>query len=88
MNNLTERLSKVGHGFLWCVQVVGPDDVLAMPSYAVAVQFADDMNAVTIDHMEQCDIATIYMASIWPNSPDSHAADLAKRQAMPGVDHG
>jgi len=77
-DGLITRLSEAGKGFLWAVHVIGPDDVYAMPSYAVAVDFCDQFNSATIAAGEATGVAAIAVPAAWLGGADDHTADLAR----------
>lgn len=58
---------------LWCVNIIGPDDVIAAPNFKVANLWAWRFN-----EREKEDPAVYAALAIWPHSPESHAEFLAK----------
>lgn len=71
---------------LWCVHVLGPDDVLACKDREAAVRNAMHLNLSTYPlHIEHANDRHMPVAwavpAIWPHSPESHAEDLAERDA-------
>jgi cytochrome c556 len=77
--NLTDRLSAASAGFLWCVHVVGPDDVYPVRSYAEAVAQAAKMNAATIEATEETGVAVVAVPALWPHDSESHRAERMAR---------
>lgn len=68
---------------LWCVHILGPDDVIAYPDR----QSAEREAAVINDAMAKLIVSRPAddnwpmlkaIAAIWPHSPESHAQDLAR----------
>ena len=71
---------------LWCVHLVGPDDVWAMPSKAAAEAEAARTNeAIAIEDAKHVgDPHWPHARAIvipWPYSADRHAEELAKARA-------
>lgn len=65
--------------YLWCMHVIGPDDVYAMASKEDAEKACADLNAF-LDTLEITP-ATPYVraeVALWPHSAASHAEDLAR----------
>lgn len=68
---------------LWCVHVIGPDDVLAMTNYEAALFHADDLNAAMYARRggkprHEYDPVIIAHPMEWPWSAERHAADMAR----------
>lgn len=69
---------------LWCVNIQGPDDVIACRDRADAFRYALWMN---LSFLRMYDDPSPYHPTIqaviieWPHSPESHAEDLARRDA-------
>lgn len=63
---------------LWCVHVLGMDDVHAEPSHAAAVASAARLNRATRANMPEGDNSVLLFgyAAPWPHSPESHAEAL------------
>lgn len=63
---------------LWCVHVLGMDDVHAEPSHAAAVASAARLNRATRANMPEGDntILLFGYAAPWPHSSESHAEGL------------
>ncbi|EHK56853.1 hypothetical protein [Allomesorhizobium alhagi] len=68
---------------LWCVNIIGPDDVVAVASYLEAIWQASAFNSWWVQYRtikplhEQLD-ARMWAAPIeWPHSAESHAESLA-----------
>jgi hypothetical protein len=83
---------------LWCVHVIGPDDLYAEPSHAAAVASAERLNRDLWWRPNAPDDVTCFaFADTWPWSEQSHAEALARqaeeeaaRKAalpVPPVDH-
>jgi hypothetical protein len=82
--DLTERLSAASAGFLWCVHVVGPDEVHPVRSYAEAVTQAAKVNASTIETSEETGVAVVAVPAVWPHDSVSHRAEIAKATEAEG----
>lgn len=62
---------------LWCVHVLGPDDVMAAPSHDAAVVHARELNKAVFSRVEpHDDVLCFAYAAPWPYSADSHAESL------------
>jgi hypothetical protein len=68
---------------LWCVHVLGADDVYAEPNHAAAVAAAEKLNRHASRAMEKTgnDVLCFAYAAPWPHSPEDHAQDM-KDQAQ------
>jgi len=71
-----ERIEQNANLTLWCVHVLGPDDVLAAPSHNAAVTHAHELNKATFGRVEQNDVLCFAYAAPWPHSPASHAESV------------
>ncbi|MBL4839367.1 MAG: hypothetical protein JKY47_00885 [Thalassospira sp.] len=72
----TERISAKANQIKWCVHVIGPDDVMAMPSYEAAVEMAQRCNRDIVAHDFERLIDIICFAVVAPYDGDDHAAAL------------
>lgn len=69
---------------LWCVHIIGPDDVIAYPDREAAEREATEINkglqAMSAKHArdENWPHTTRAVAVLWPHSAQSHAVDLAR----------
>lgn len=81
---------------LWCCHVRGPDDVLAAPDYATALQWSDMIMAINFagDQKPQAldDMLLKPAPALWPYSAEAHAnalpkciAEMAKPAWAPGT---
>lgn len=62
---------------LWCVHVIGPDDLYAFPTLAAAQENAKALTAFMERQPKSIhDPICIPVVTVWPHSPESHAADL------------
>lgn len=68
MNEKTETL--------WCMHVLGPDDVHAAPSKEAAQRACDRYYAHFGDQYP--DVLLRFVVAEWPHSPESHAEDLKR----------
>lgn len=79
--DIAERMEANANLVLWCVHVIGPDDVYAEPSHAAAVASAEKLNRVLWSRPDAPDDVACYAyADVWPWSAEAHA-DSIKRQA-------
>jgi len=72
---LNERIEANADLTLWCVHILGPDDVLAAPSHEAAVVHARTINQA-LHRKSVPDILCFAYAAPWPHSKESHAEDL------------
>ncbi|MDM7975207.1 MULTISPECIES: hypothetical protein [Thalassospira] len=72
----TDRISAKANQIKWCVHVIGPDDVMAMPSYEAAVEMAQRCNRDIVAHDFERLIDIICFAVAAPYHGDDHAAAL------------
>jgi hypothetical protein len=70
-----ERIEANANLTLWCVHVLGPDDVHAAPSHLAAVTHAHELNKHLYSRADKkCDdIMCFSYAAPWPHSKESHA---------------
>ena len=62
---------------LWCVHVLGSDDVMAAPSHLAAFIHARELNkAVHGRPTTPSDVLCFAYAAPWPHSKKAHAEDL------------
>lgn len=67
---------------LWCVNILGPDDVLAMPDWWAALEEANALNryfARLDETRHESDPIMRAVVVPWPHSAESHAEDLVKQ---------
>jgi len=69
---LLDRIEKNADLTLWCVHVLGPDDMYAAPSHADAVQKANQLNADFQSDFRFADILCFAYAAPWPHSKAEH----------------
>jgi hypothetical protein len=76
-----EMLAAQRAKILWCVHVLGPDEVHAMPDYETAAKNAEDLIACLFtEHTAKLDVLCLPIVTMWPHSAKAHAEDL-KREA-------
>ena len=68
---------------LWCVHILGPDDVIAYPDRASAEHDATLINEAMAQHVARnppADSWPLLRAAVelWPHNAESHAEDLAR----------
>jgi hypothetical protein len=62
---------------LWCVHVLGPDDLYAAPSYEAAEKHVEELTAALFtERTAKLDVLCLPIVAMWPYSPETHAADL------------
>ena len=69
---------------LWCLHVVGPDDIFAMPSRDEAVRQAIALRAAIAEAVTVTGVHCEPQAIEWPFSAQAHAEDLALGEARYG----
>lgn len=74
-----ERLARSRAKLLWCVHILGPDELVAKESYAAAERYATELN----DYMHgpnipELDIMCLSLVAVWPHGAESHATELVK----------
>lgn len=69
-----ERIEANANLTLWCVHILGPDDVLAAPSHAAAVAHAHELNKAVFGRVGAADdVLCFAYAGPWPHSREAHA---------------
>lgn len=69
-----EKIESNANLVLWCVHVLGPDDVLAAPSHDAAATHAHELNKALFSRVGQHDdVLCFEYAAPWPHSKDDHA---------------
>lgn len=72
---------------LWCVHVLGPDELHAMPSYDAAEQNVRDLIATLYTpKMIALDVMCLPIVAPWPYSADAHRAEVAKSWPSSGAE--
>lgn len=75
-----ERIEANANRALWCVHVIGPDDLYAEPSHASAVASAEKLNrAVWSRDNAPDDVTCFAYADTWPWSSEAHAVALVEQ---------
>lgn len=83
MTTIGEKIEANADLALWCVHILGPDDILAAPSHDAAVIHARELNKTL--HARPStpgDILCFAYAAPWPYSPESHADSLSSWQPL------
>ena len=74
-----ERIEANANLTLWCVHVLGSDDVIAAPSHDAAVTHAHQVNRAVFSRVrEPNDVLCFAYAAPWPHSQKSHEDDVKK----------
>ena len=62
---------------LWCIHILGPDDIIAAPTYGEAIERAYELNLSIHerDHEPKDLLCYAYVAP-WPYSKEEHAKDI------------
>ena len=83
MDKATEIAEANANLTLWCVHVLGSDDLFAKATHAEAVENAAALNrAIHGRDDPPGDILCFAYAAPWPHSPESHAEDMRKWAAF------
>lgn len=93
MSTLGEKIEANANLTLWCVHIIGPDDVLAAPSHDAAVVHAHELNKTLHRRLgTPNDIMCFAYAAPWPHGVEAHAESVkewpenaGKPQAAPPV---
>lgn len=75
----SEKPSK-GEG-LWCLHILGPDDIHAAPSKEHAERAAERFNEIYGPVAASAGVMCRAVAAPWPHSPESHAEDVGLFEA-------
>lgn len=82
-----ERAEANANLTLWCVHVLGPDDLHAMPTHEAAVMSAREMNYALYSKAAtrtDDDVLCFAYAAPWPHSKEAHAGALAGGRRVMG----
>lgn len=76
-----DQIEKNADLTLWCVHMLGPDELMAAPSHAEAAQHAAELNAALHGRSNAPDdVLCFAYAAPWPHTPETHSDDLANWQ--------
>jgi hypothetical protein len=68
-----EKIEANANLLLWCVHVLGPDDVLAAPSHDAAATHAHELNKAVLGRVSAPDdVLCFAYAAPWPYSAEAH----------------
>lgn len=75
---ISERIESNADLILWCVHILGMDDVHAAPSHLAAATHANEMNKILYSQPDKkmADILCFAYAAPWPHSKEDHAKNL------------
>lgn len=74
---LSEKIEANADLTLWCVHILGPDDVLAAPSHEAAATHARELNkAVHSKSSVPDDVLCFAYAAPWPHGTEAHAKEV------------
>ena len=74
-----EKIEANANLTLWCVHVLGADDVTAAPTHDAAVVHAHELNKAVFGRGSTPDeVLCFAYAAPWPHSAAAHADDLKK----------
>jgi len=72
-----EKIEANANLALWCVHVLGPDDVIAAPSHLAAATHAHELNKAVFSRVGgPDDVLCFAYAAPWPHSAASHAESV------------
>ncbi len=83
MRTKEERLDRARGKLLWCVHILGPDDLVAHESYAAAEKHANELNDYMHDPDKppDLDVMCLSIVAVWTGSAEEHAAEVVKTKA-------
>lgn len=77
-----ERLTKARAKILWCVHILGPDELIAKESYEAAEKHATELSDYLHGpDMPDTDVLCLPIVAMWPWSPEAHRAALVQGAA-------
>jgi hypothetical protein len=78
-----EMLAAQRAKLLWCVHVLGPDDLHAMPSYEAAEKNVEELIAALFtERTAKLDVLCLPIVAHWPYGAKSHAEALAREEPI------
>lgn len=72
-----ERLTRQRAKILWCVHILGPDELIAKESYEAAEKHATELSDYLHGTMPDHDVLCLPIVAMWPHGEDAHRAELA-----------
>ena len=83
MRTKEERLARSRAKLLWCVHILGPDDLVAHESYEAAEKHATELNDYMHDpaNLPDLDVMCLSIVAMWTGSAEEHAAEVIKTTA-------
>ena len=76
----TQRIEANADLVLWCVHVLGPDDLIASPNHDAAVVHARQLNQALHGRISTPNnVLCFAYPAPWPHSKASHEAELKQR---------
>lgn len=83
MRTKEERLEATRAKLLWCVHILGPDELVAHESYAAAEKHAAELNDYMHDpaNLPDLDVMCLSIVAVWTGSAKDHAAEVVKTKA-------
>lgn len=80
-----EKLSRQRAKILWCVHILGPDEMVAKESYEAAEKHARELTDALYESTPLTgDILCLPIVAVWPWSADAHRTALAAPCASEG----
>ncbi|HVL61392.1 MAG TPA: hypothetical protein VM430_08290 [Microbacterium sp.] len=77
-----ERLKKARAKILWCVHVLGPDEMIAKESYEAAEKHATELSDFMHGpHVPDLNVLCLPIVAVWPYGEQAHRDELAKAKA-------
>ncbi len=80
---IQEAIDKHRAKVLWCVHVLGPDDLHAMPDYATAEKNVADLIAALMPKSAELDVLCLPIVAVWPWSKEAHREGLKRKAWEP-----
>lgn len=83
MRTKEERLKATRAKLLWCVHILGPDELIAHESYDDAEKHARELNEYMHDpaNLPDLDVMCLSIVAVWTGSAKEHAAEVIKTKA-------
>lgn len=75
-----ERLAKYRAKILWCVHILGPDELIAKASYEDAEKHARELSDFMHETMPDTGVMCLPIVAVWPWTAEGHRQALAEAQ--------
>lgn len=76
-----ERLAQHRARLLWCVHILGPDELVAKESYEAAEKDATELREFMYGpDLPDLDVMCLPIVAVWPGSAEEHAVALKEER--------